>query len=215
MTKVNDNILTVPNALTLFRLLLVPIFFILLVFYHNDLAAFIVFLIAASTDFLDGLAARLLNQVSKLGQQLDPLVDRLLILLGVIGVFMVGRIALWILVVLVVRDLLLAIVTIYQEKYLDKRFEVIFLGKVTTVFIMIGFCLLILGAPEVPGLGLINAPFLPGWGQEPALLGTWFLYVGIILSVTSGCYYVARCIKYAKMQRNENRGDNKNREYNK
>ncbi|MCL2757168.1 MAG: CDP-alcohol phosphatidyltransferase family protein, partial [Coriobacteriia bacterium] len=198
MVEADDRILTIPNLLTLIRLLLLPVYLVLFLGFHNDVAAFIVFMIAASTDFLDGLVARLLNQVSRIGQQFDPLVDRLLIVVGVVGVFIIGRLPLWILILLLARDAAMLVLTVYQKMRFDKEFEVVFLGKVTTVFAMAGFCGLILGNPMLPGAGLVEAAFLPGWGEQPGYLGIWLLYIGMILSITTAAIYIARGVGYAR-----------------
>jgi len=198
--EVNDKIFTIPNLLTLIRLLLLPIYLVLFVGYHNDIAAFFVFMIAASTDFLDGLAARRLNQVSRIGRAFDPLVDRLLIVVGVVGVYVVDRVPLWVLIILMTRDVALLVLTIYQKLRFNKEFEVIFLGKVTTVFAMVGFGFLILGMPVFSGLGLVDSMLLPGWGLEPALFGIWFLYIGMILSILTAIIYIIRGLGYARQQ---------------
>ncbi|MDR2109483.1 MAG: VanW family protein [Coriobacteriales bacterium] len=187
-----DRILTIPNLITLLRLLLVPLAFVLLVEHQNNVAAFLVYGVAATTDFLDGLVARSTGQVSRLGQQLDPLVDRALILSAVIAVFIVGRVPLWLLVVLVGRDLVLLLLSIHMLRVYHRRFEVVFTGKVATALIMAGFSLLILNGPQLPGLGLFNTELLPGWGSEPASLGIWLLYVGCPCSLAAGAIYLYR-----------------------
>ena len=195
-TEPSNRVLTVPNLLTLLRLLLLPVYFVLFTVYHNDVAAFVVFLIAASTDFLDGVAARALNQVSRLGQQFDPLVDRLLIIIGVIGVFIMGRVPLWLLGVLIVRDIIMLALTLYQQARFNISFKVVFIGKLTTALIMAGFCLLIINLPLLPGLGLVQSNMLPGWGENPASPGIWLLYVGTVCSCISAIFYLKRGLGY-------------------
>jgi CDP-diacylglycerol--glycerol-3-phosphate 3-phosphatidyltransferase len=178
-----DRILTIPNLVTLLRLLLVPLFFVLLVFWDNSIAAFFVFAIAASTDFLDGKLARATGSVSKLGQQFDPLVDRILIIAGVIAVFIVGRVPLWLLLILVSRDAIMLAVVAYLRARHDRQFEVIFLGKLTTAVVMVGFCLQIL-----------NWPIISISDTTELGLGLLLLYLGAILSLTSGGIYVWRAL---------------------
>ncbi|MBR2790823.1 MAG: CDP-alcohol phosphatidyltransferase family protein, partial [Eggerthellaceae bacterium] len=86
----SDRILTVPNIISFLRLCLIPVFLVLLVKDHN-VAATLVFAFASLTDCVDGYIARHFNQVSKLGQLLDPTVDRLLMISGAIGLIVVGR----------------------------------------------------------------------------------------------------------------------------
>jgi CDP-diacylglycerol--glycerol-3-phosphate 3-phosphatidyltransferase len=187
-----DKILTVPNLLTLLRLLLLPLFFFVFTVVRDDVLAFVIFLVAASTDFLDGLAARRLGQVSRIGQQFDPLVDRLLIIAGVLGVFVLGRLPLWVLVVFLSRDAVLLCLTVYLRTRLKRPFEVVFLGKLATAVVMAGFCLLILNLPQLDGVRLLESPQLPGWGEAPASLGMWLLYAGTVLSVATACVYLRK-----------------------
>ena len=94
-------IFTLANVVSFVRLLMVPLYLFLLMNGQN-LAATLVFATAAATDFLDGQIARRTHTVSKLGQLLDPAVDRVLMVTGVLGVFLVGRIPLWVIVVVIV-----------------------------------------------------------------------------------------------------------------
>ncbi len=188
-TKVSHRIFTVPNLLSLIRLLLVPVFFVLFVFNHNDLLAFIVFVVAAATDWIDGQVARATNSVSRLGQMIDPLIDRVLIFVGVISVYLVGRVPLWILLLLVARDGVMLLLTIYMHRRFNRDFKVIFLGKVTTAVLMTGFCSLVLYWPVISGAQIIESVLLPGWGTLSAPLGIWLIYFGAIISlITAGIY---------------------------
>ncbi|MCL2807737.1 MAG: VanW family protein [Coriobacteriia bacterium] len=189
-TIVSNRILTLPNLISFIRLLLVPIFAVLLVGYENNIAAFIIFLVAVSTDFLDGAVARATGQITQLGQQLDPLVDRVLILTAVILVFILGRVPLWILVLLIARDMCMLVMLIRLQAAGEPRPKVVMVGKMATALNMAGFCSLILFWPELGGLGIIDAGFLPGWGSSPALLGIWLLYLGTILAWAAGIYYM-------------------------
>ncbi|HSK30136.1 MAG TPA: CDP-alcohol phosphatidyltransferase family protein, partial [Candidatus Limnocylindria bacterium] len=71
--------LNLPNTLTLIRILTIP-FFIGFLAYHRYLEALIVFAVGGITDFLDGLAARRMNQQTALGAYLDPVADKLLVI---------------------------------------------------------------------------------------------------------------------------------------
>jgi len=101
------DIYTVANTVTVLRLILVPFFFAVLINGQNNVLAFVLFAVAASTDWLDGQIARRTGTVTAIGQAIDPLVDRLLIAAGVLGLYVVHRLPLWILVVLVARDVYL------------------------------------------------------------------------------------------------------------
>ena len=150
-----NKILTLPNLITLIRLLLVPVFVVCLLVYENNVAAFFLFLLAACTDFVDGTIARSTGQVSKLGQLLDPLVDRVLIIAAVVSVYILGRVPLWIPVLLLLRDAVLLLLTLYIRFGQHQEFKVIWLGKTATAVNMAGFCMLIINWPELAGLGLL------------------------------------------------------------
>ena len=188
-----DKVLTLPNVVTFLRLALLPVFLWLLFATPHHVAALVVFAVAASTDWVDGQIARRTHQVSRLGKLFDPFVDRLLIAVGVVAIFLLGRLPLWILIYLIARDVLLLAGGRFLLAKVGKVPPVVYVGKFATAFIMVGFCLLLLGMPEVPGLALAGASaWLPGLGGEPALLGIWFVYAGLLCSVTAFFIYVAR-----------------------
>jgi cardiolipin synthase len=193
--EVTDKILTIPNLLSLIRLLLVPVFYALFVVYGNDVLGFIVFFIAASTDWVDGKVARATNTVSRFGQQFDPFVDRILIVAGVIALFVVGRLPLWILVVLIARDAVLFCLTLSMRARFQRALKVIFLGKLATALLMAGFASLILNWPILPGAGLFELSFLPGWGAQSMPLGIWLLYLGVLSSLVTAVIYFCKGIR--------------------
>ena len=177
-----DRILTLPNVISVIRLCLVPLYLALLM-GGQDLAAAVTFAVAAGTDFLDGQIARRTHTVSKLGQLLDPTVDRVLMITGVLGVFLVGRLPLWIILVVVLRDALLLGGGSWLLFKRGIRVPVIYPGKFATTFLFVGFAGLVLNAPLVPGLGLTDAAWLPGFTAAPVSWGIWFIYVGLILAI--------------------------------
>jgi cardiolipin synthase len=192
---VSKRVFTIPNLLSLIRLFLLPVFFVLLVQYENNVLAFIVLLVASLTDLVDGSIARATHTVSKLGQLLDPFVDRVFIIVGIIAIFVSGRVPLWILLLLLGRDAVMLVLTVYQKRRFNRDFEVIFLGKVTTALVMAGFCSLVLWWPVLPGANVADIPFLPGWGSTAAPLGIWLLYLGVIASWITGAIYLRRGLR--------------------
>lgn len=187
--EVTDKILTLPNLITFARLSLVPCYLVALYHNHNFLAT-LLFAIAASTDFLDGQIARRTHTVSRLGQLLDPAVDRILMITGVLGVFFAGRIPLWMIVVVVARDLyLLYGGCVLLFKY-QTRVPVFFAGKVATTLLFIGFAGLLLNAPLIPGLGLCDISWLPGFNHEMVSWGIWFVYVGMVIALITTFGYI-------------------------
>ncbi len=185
---VSDRILTLPNVISFLRLCLVPVFFVLL-FQGFDIAATLVFAVAASTDFVDGQVARRTHSVSKLGQLLDPAVDRVLMVSGVLGVFLVGRVPLWIIVVVVARDLLMLGGGAVLLKRYDIRIPVVYPGKVATTLLFVGFAGLLLNWPLVPGLGLVDLAWLPGFTDQAVSWGIWSVYGGLVLAVATTVHY--------------------------
>jgi cardiolipin synthase len=183
------DIYTIANIITVLRLILVPLFFTVLINGKNDQVAFLLFAVAASTDWLDGQIARRTGTVTAIGKAIDPLVDRLLIASGVIGLYVEHRLPLWIPIVLVARDLALGYGVWRLETVYHRRMAVTMAGKATTALLLVGFADLILGWPTVPGLGLIESAALPGFGSDPAVLGIWFVYVGVALSLGSAVGY--------------------------
>jgi cardiolipin synthase len=183
------DIYTIANIITVLRLILVPLFFTVLINGKNNELAFILFAVAASTDWLDGQIARRTGTVTAIGKAIDPLVDRLLIASGVIGLYVVDRLPLWIPLLLVARDLALGYGVWRLETVYHQRMRVTLLGKWTTAVLLIGFADLILGWPLVPGLGVVESAALPGFGSEPAVVGIWFVYVGVVLSIISAVGY--------------------------
>jgi cardiolipin synthase len=103
------QVLTVPNALSVLRLLGVPLFLWLLLGPHADGWALLVLALSGFSDWADGVLARRLNQYSDLGALLDPLADRLYILASLVGLVLRHIIPLWLAVVIVGRDLVLGI----------------------------------------------------------------------------------------------------------
>lgn len=185
------DVYTVANIITVLRLMLVPFFFSVLITEEHDLLAFSLFAVAASTDWLDGQIARRTGTVTELGKIIDPLVDRLLIAAGVLGLFLVGRLPAWTVAVLLARDVYLLAGAWVLERAHAQRLAVSFIGKLTTALLLVGFSGLILNLPVVPGLGLVESEFMPGMGSQPTALAMWFIYAGVVTSlVTAGKYTV-------------------------
>lgn len=196
--EVTNRIFTLPNVISFIRLCMVPVYMVLLL-NGCDLLATFMFALAAGTDWIDGQLARRTNCVSKLGQLLDPAVDRILMSCGVIGLMLVGRLPVWIVVVVLGRDLMLLVGGAYLLKRYHERVAVIYPGKVATTFLFVGFAGLLLNMPLIGGLGWFEASWLPGFGSEACSWGIWFVYAGLLLGLFTTLYYVLA--GYRKMQR--------------
>jgi cardiolipin synthase (CMP-forming) len=185
------EVYSVANFITIGRLLLVPFFFVVLIStrHNKDLLAFVLFATAALTDWLDGLIARRTNSVTALGKVLDPIVDRALIVSAVVGLFIVDRLPLWVVLLLVVRDVYLLAGAWYLERR-RLRVPVVYIGKVTTAVLLAGFCALIAGWP------VVTAP-----GSAPALLGIYFVYAGLVLSISTAVRYTLLAVRALSQSR--------------
>lgn len=195
---VTNRIFTIPNVISFIRLCMVPVCMVLLLNGYDLLATFM-FALAAGTDWIDGQLARRTNCVSKLGQLLDPAVDRILMSCGVIGLMLVGRLPIWIVVVVLGRDLMLLVGGAYLLKRYHERVAVIYPGKVATTFLFVGFAGLLLNMPLIGGLSWFEASWLPGFGSEACSWGIWFVYAGLLIGLFTTLYYVLA--GYRKMQK--------------
>lgn len=174
-----DRILTVPNLLSFLRLLGVPLFLWLVLVKEWDGWAFAVFAASAFTDYLDGVVARRWHQISRLGQVLDPLADRLYTLAAIVALTIREFIPLWLAIVLVARDVFMTGVLLNLRRFKIGPLPVHFLGKLATFFLLSGFPLLLLGGGEgnLPLLAKVFGWALILWGVA---LYWWaaFLYAG-------------------------------------
>ncbi len=134
---------TLPNLLSLLRLALVPVFLVLIVTGHS-ISAFLVLAVASFTDWLDGYLARRLNQVTRIGALLDPAADRLYIFATLIGLAVTGSIPVWLPVVVIARDVLLAFAIPVLASRNYGPLPVHFFGKAGTFALLYAFPLLLL-----------------------------------------------------------------------
>ncbi len=175
-----DISLNIPNSLTIFRILLVPVFVGLLLYEHYDIAL-ITLLIAALTDILDGMIARMTNQRTRLGEYLDPLADKLLLMSAIITLSVLHVIPVWAVIVVVSRDAILLTGTLVAHlTETDIDISPTALGKATT-FAQICY---------------VVATLLSVTGRVPVALVEPFLWVMVVLTVGSGSHYLFRGIQY-------------------
>jgi len=140
----SDRVLTVPNALSLFRLALVPVFLWLVLVPEADGWAVAVLVVSGVTDWLDGLAARSLGQVSRLGQVLDPVADRLFVLVTVVALALREIVPWWVVAVLLGRDVFLAAVQLWVRSRGYPVIPVNLVGKAATTCLLYALPLLLL-----------------------------------------------------------------------
>lgn len=140
--EARDVIITVPNAISVLRIISIPIIAIL-VSRHRMVWALVVIALSAFSDSLDGVIARRFNQVSKLGQILDPIADRLLIFCSILALGMAHIIPWWVLIVVGLRDLLMGILILVLAQHGYGPLPVHFVGKTGTALVMTAIVLLI------------------------------------------------------------------------
>jgi cardiolipin synthase len=181
MSSARSRILTIPNLISVARLLCVPVFLWML--WKPDPArrgAAVLLAILGCTDWVDGWIARRYNQGSELGKILDPTADRILLVAAVIALLGEGlptgvNVILWI---VLVREVLIAIATIALALAGARRIDVVWSGKAGTLAIMVALPMFLIAdaAPSVSGL--FN---FMGWG---------FAIGGIVLGYFAAVKYV-------------------------
>ena len=140
----SDRVVTLPNALSVLRLVGVPFFFWLVLTEHDG-AAVLVLMVSGVTDYLDGKIARAWGQTSRLGTLLDPAADRLYILATLIGLTIRDVVPLWLTLLLIGRDVLLAATLPLLKRHGYGPLPVHYLGKAATFNLLCGFPLILLG----------------------------------------------------------------------
>jgi cardiolipin synthase len=144
-TVAHDRVLTVPNLLSLLRLLALPLIHVDLV-EGRIVRALVVLAVVSATDWFDGYLARRLDQASRLGKLLDPLSDRLLFVVVGVGMVRGGLLPLWALVVLLARDVTVLIAGSFLVARGRAVPEPSRLGKASTMGLMIALPLFLLAA---------------------------------------------------------------------
>jgi cardiolipin synthase len=147
---------TVPNLISLLRLCCIPIFIWLLFGKDDRWAAALMLGALGASDWVDGYIARRFNQVSELGKILDPTADRLMLLVGIFAIMVDGSVAIWIAVLALMREALVAIVALVIAALGARKIDVTWWGKTGTFFVMFAFPFFLAGASDVQGAILFN-----------------------------------------------------------
>ncbi len=174
------SILTTANQLTLLRMLLIPLFVILVLYEHAGWAL-VVFVVAGITDGLDGLIARLSNQRTSLGAWLDPMADKLLlvttfIVLSLPGTGFVNRVPLWLTVLVITRDVgIVLTVTVVNLAVGPRTFRPSPYGKVATATY----------------IATVTAVLFFNYLGRHSVLVDIAVWASLALTLVSGLHYVA------------------------
>ena len=191
--------LNIPNLLTWFRILLIPIF--IGVFYlsdqtislhHKHQLSTLVFALAAVTDWLDGYLARVLKQTSAFGAFLDPVADKLMVAAALIVLVKLGHVNMAIAFIIIGREIAISALREWMAQLGDsKSIAVSMLGKIKTALQMIAILLLLYREP-VMGLPTFE-------------VGTVLIYLAALLTLWSMVYYLRLALpQILRQQRDQN-----------
>lgn len=179
-TAGEDRVLTLPNAITVVRLCLLPVFLVLILVDRprHWYAAAWVLAAMGSTDWVDGYLARHLHQVSRVGKILDPIADRLLLIGGAGAIVGVGAVPVWVAVVALGRELVVAVTVVALAAMGARRIDVTWWGKAGSFGLMVAFPLFLCGHSTA-------------WWHRQAEAMAWIAFVpGMVFGLYSLVLYV-------------------------
>jgi len=188
MQAVSSRVVTIPNVLSAVRLVLIPVFLWLLGTEQYGWALLVI-VVSSLTDFVDGFIARRFNQVSRIGQVLDPAVDRLFIFSTLIGLAWQSFLPWWLVIVIVLRDVGIVLLGPVLATHGYGPLPVHHLGKVATFSLLFALPTLVLGA-AFPAVAAVSDPF--GWA-----LALW----GAFLYWWAGAIYLRETIRLVRQDR--------------
>ncbi|HYB97656.1 MAG TPA: CDP-alcohol phosphatidyltransferase family protein [Candidatus Limnocylindrales bacterium] len=179
----NSGVLNIPNALTLARILAVPLFLSLLVEEQFSLAL-IVYMVAGLTDAVDGMIARMWDMRTELGAHMDPLADKLLVVSSFIALGIMGEVPRPLMIVVITRDVVILGGFLLTAAVVGKSMEMApsIWGKMTTFFQLLCVTLVLFDV----------ADWIDPWGW---LMSFVFFATGVA-SVISGSDYVWRGMRW-------------------
>src|SRR6266511_1703777 len=185
-----DRIATVPNLLSLFRILLIPVFVALILHRGTEAAGLLLLGAVVATDWVDGYIARHTGQVSSVGKVLDPVADRLALIAALVAMVARSAFPLWAALLVIVWDGLILLAGLAMLVGLKVRLEVRWIGKAATFGLMCGIPLVAWGNF---GLSLHRIALPTGW----ALFGIGLYYVATAIYAAD----VARAVRMARRDR--------------
>jgi cardiolipin synthase len=177
-----NRVLTVPNVVSVIRLALVPVFLWLLLVEHANAWATGILMFTGASDWADGKIARLMNQSSRLGELLDPAVDRIYMITVPIAFAVRHFVPWWFVLVLIARDGILAATLPALRSRGLTSLPVTYIGKGATFALMSGFPLILLG--QFDGL----------WSRVVLAIGWGFTIWGFALYLWSFVLYMAQFV---------------------
>jgi cardiolipin synthase len=181
--------LNLPNALTGLRALGIPLFIYLALVLEADGWAILTLAVGGATDYFDGKIARAWGQESRFGELADPAIDRLYIVATLIVLYLREAIPLWVILLLVARDLVLGLATIGLTLNSLPPLQVTYLGKAATFNLLYAFPFLLL-ALRTDWAGVLA--FILGWS---------FAIWGIGLYILTGVSYLLTAVRAIRVVR--------------
>ena len=194
------KIFNLPNILTLSRITVSPVIFLLLLYRPGRLMSFmsaLVFALAAMTDFLDGYLARRLNMITSLGKFLDPLADKILVGVALIMLIPLERVQPLIVALIITRELLVTGLRVYAINE-NMIIESSRLAKYKTTFQIMAVIGLLLHYTYDLGPGALNFPV------NFQAVGTLLLYIALVITLWTGIDYFYRFLKHVFEQSIDN-----------
>lgn len=174
------TIFTFPNALTFVRIIIIP-FFVISLIYKKNQYALVLFIVAAFTDLLDGLLARLIDQKSRLGAFLDPLADKFLLITSFIILTFYGWLPIWVTITVISRDIVviigwcLLIILTHQRKV-----EPSIAGKLANAF---------------QAILIVYILFSINFDYDMPMIKDFILFLAVVFTLFSGIQYIYRGYK--------------------
>lgn len=142
--EVSSDVLTIPNVLSMARLALIPVFFWVALGLEADGWAFAILAISSVTDWLDGVIARRFNMISRFGQLLDPVADRLFVVSTILVLAVREIVPWWLVALLVLRDVVMGLIQLVVNRRGVPPLPVHYVGKAATLCLMYGMPILFL-----------------------------------------------------------------------
>ena len=185
--------MNLPNKLTVLRILLSPVFLLLLLWefpYHN-IAALVVFALAALTDMMDGNIARSRGLITNFGKFLDPLADKMLTTAAFLGFLAKGNIDVWAVMLILTREFMVTSVRLIAAKD-GVVVAASFAGKAKTVAQFVAILFMMAAMEFATWQNTLLSSL--GWGDlvfsTPILIGKILIWVSVVLTMISGFQYV-------------------------
>ena len=193
--KLFSNVWTIPNVLTIIRIILIPVF-VVLFFKGEKIAALCVFCAASLTDMLDGYLARKLNQITDFGKLFDPLADKVMVLTAMVCQTFWGPLPLIAVIIVAAKELVMVLggvfmlsrdVVVYSN-YFGKAAQVGFIASLILSFFHDNF--------ESGNVKL--------WGMTPDIILLW---ITVALAIIAMIVYGVAAIKTIKKNKEEKKDE--------